>query len=255
MVTRNQIRSACRCSSERGSAPGDASGAKLATIVLADEHKLVRTALRVLLESAGGVEVVAEASNVGETVRKARAYKPNVLVLDVNMPGGSGLEAIPCLVEASPRTAIVVLTMYRDPRVAAAALRQGACAFVLKDDAESEFVAAVHAAVAGHSYLNPELGARIAARPAIDPVVRDGLTRRELEVLRLVASGHTNSEIADQLCVSARTVEYHRAKIRHKVHRKSRAELVAYAGANGLIDEYGVRFGGDTPARDASASL
>ena len=187
-----------------------------------------------LLEEAG-FEVVAEAGDVGATLRKVRAYKPSVLVLDLSMPGGSSLEAIPTLLEASPGTAVVILTMEGDPGFAHEALRAGAHAFVLKEAADSELVDAVQAAVAGHRYLNPQLGVRIATEPADVAVPPDGLTSRELEVLKLLALGYTNAEIADQLCLAVRTVESHRAHLQHKVRVRTRAELVRYAREHDLV--------------------
>ena len=207
------------------------------TIILADDHALVRSALRTVIEIEDGMEVVAEAGDVGETLRKARGHKPDVLVLDLNMPGGSGLDAIPRIVETSPGTAIVVLTMEDDPQVAHAALRSGARAFVPKDAAGTELVTAIRAAANGHDYLTPELGARIVADlPPPESGPPDGLTERQLEVLRLLVSGYTNSEIADQLGIGERTVESHRAHIQQRTHRKSRADLVAYARDHGLVD-------------------
>jgi two-component system response regulator NreC len=217
--------------------PAPAAGRTLASIVIADDHKLVRSALRMLLEAEAGIEVVAEAGDVAETMRKLLAFKPTVLLLDLSMPGGSGLEAIPRLRATAPRTAIVILTMQDDPNIAHAALRAGACAFVLKDAAETELIEAIRLAVDGHGYLNPELGGQIAAAPPANRAAPDGLTRRELQVLRLLATGYTSPEIADELCLAVRTVESHRAHIRRKVHRTSRAELVSYARGKGLIDE------------------
>ena len=205
------------------------------TIVLADDHPVVRTGLRLLLEDAG-CEVVAEAGDVEEVIRKVRGYKPRVLVLDLNMPGGSSLEKIPELRKASPDTAIVILTMERDPGLAHDALRAGALAFVLKEAADTELVQAVRAAVNGHRYLNPQIGAVIATEPDTPARPPDGLTPREFEVLRLVALGYTNTEIADKLCLSTRTVESHRSHLQHKISAGSRAELVNYAEKHGLLD-------------------
>jgi two-component system, NarL family, response regulator NreC len=206
------------------------------TIILADDHRLVRSALRTVIEIEGGTEVVAEAGDVGETLRKVRGHTPDVLVLDLNMPGGSGLDAIPRILEASPGTAIVVLTMEDEPQVAQAALRSGARAFVPKDAADTELIDAIRAAADGHDYLSPELGARIAVEPPPESGAPDGLTERQLEVLRLLVSGYTNSEIADQLGIGERTVESHRTHIQQKTHRKSRADLVAYTRDHGLVD-------------------
>lgn len=206
------------------------------TIVLADDHTIVRSALRALLEAEAEFAVVAEAGEVEEAVRKVLAYKPRVLVLDLSMPGGSTLAAIPRMLAASSETAIVVLTMENEPRFALSALRAGALGFVLKDAADSELVDAVHAAVKGQRYLNPQLGGVIAAAPERPPGPPDNLSDREVEVLRLVARGHTNAEISQQLYLSVRTVESHRAHIQYKTGRTTRAQLVAYAREHGLLE-------------------
>ena len=206
-----------------------------ATIVLADDHPVVRRGLRLVLEEAG-FEIVAEAGDVGATLRKVRGYKPNVLVLDLNMPGGSSLEAIPRLREASPSTAIVVLTMDAEPAYAREALRSGASAYVLKEAADTELERAVHGALSGHRYLNPRLGARVAAEPEIPSGLPDELSDREREVLHLLALGYTNSQIAHELFLSVRTIEAHRSHIQHKTGRISRADLVSYAREQGLFD-------------------
>lgn len=194
----------------------------------------MRSALRALLEAAG-FEVVAEAGDVEEAVRKVLAYKPGVIVLDLSMPGGSSLQAIPRILSASADTAVVVLTMEDEPRFAREALRAGALGFVLKEAADGELVEAVRAAVAGLRYLNPQLGGLIAAAPETPAGRPDNLTAREVEVLRLVALGHTNAEISAQLYLSVRTVESHRAHIQQKARLTTRAELVAYAREHGLL--------------------
>lgn len=204
--------------------------------MLADDHTIVRSALRALLESETEFEVVAEAGEVDEAVRKVLAYKPAVIVLDLSMPGGSSLAAIPEMREASPETAVVVLTMENEPRFAREALRAGALGFVLKEAADTELVAAVRAATSGLRYLNPQLGGLIAMAPETPPGPPDDLTEREVEVLRLVALGYTNAEISDKLYLSVRTVESHRAHIQRKVGKTTRAELVSYAREHGLLE-------------------
>jgi two-component system response regulator NreC len=205
-------------------------------IVLADDHTIVRRALRALLEAEAEFAVVAEAGEVEEVVRKVLAYRPRVLVLDLSMPGGSTLAAIPRMLEVSPETAIVVLTMEDEPRLAREALRAGALGFVLKDAADSELVDAVHAAMNGQRYLNPQLGGLIAAAPETPTGPPDNLSEREVEVIKLVALGHTNAEISEQLYLSVRTVESHRANIQQKAGTTTRAELVAYARDHGLLE-------------------
>ena len=184
-------------------------------IVLADDHQVVRSGLRLLLDSEDGFEVVAEASDVESARRYVRGHHPAVLVLDLNMPGGSSLEAIPVIREESPATQIVVLTMQQEPAFAREALGAGALGYVLKEAADDELVEAVSNAAAGESYLNPRLGARIASEPPPGPP--DDLSQREVEVLRLIALGHTNAEIAEQLFLSVRTVETHRSHIQQKL--------------------------------------
>jgi two-component system response regulator NreC len=208
----------------------------MTTIVLADDHTIVRSALRALLEAEAEFEVVAEAGEVEEAVRKVLAYKPAVIVLDLSMPGGSSLAAIPRMLSASAGTAVVVLTMEDEPRFAREALRAGALGFVLKEAADTELVAAVRAAVGGLRYLNPQLGGLIAAAPVTPVGPPDSLTEREVEVLKLVALGYTNAEISEQLYLSVRTVESHRAHIQQKAGRTTRAELVAYAREYGLLE-------------------
>ena len=206
------------------------------TVVLADDHAVVRKGLRLLIEAEPGLSVVAEAGTVPDAMRMARAHRPNVLVLDLNMPGGSSLEAIPTLRTEAPMTAIVVLTMQNDPSFARQALQSGALGFVLKEAADDELLGAIRLAADGETYLNPRLGARLAAAPPEPPGPPDDLSDRELEVLKLIALGHTNSEIASQLYLSVRTVESHRAHIQQKTRKSSRSELVRYALEHGLVD-------------------
>jgi two-component system, NarL family, response regulator NreC len=204
-------------------------------LVIADDHAVVRSGLRMLLDAEENLTVVAEAGNVPDAIRMVRAHRPTVAVLDLNMPGGSVLEAIPQLCESTPETAIVVLTMQDDPAFARTALQSGAMGYVLKEAADEELLEAVRLAARGETYLNPRLGARLAAAPPEPSGPPDDLTERELDVLRLIALGHTNTEIGNQLYLSVRTVETHRAHIQQKIRRSTRAELVRYAIEHGLI--------------------
>ncbi len=208
-------------------------------IVLADDHEVVRSGLRMLLDRESDFEVVAEASDIESARRYVRGHHPKVLVLDLNMPGGSSLEAIPAIREESPGTQIVVLTMQKEPAFAREALGAGALGYVLKEAANSELVEAVRLASVGESYLNPRLGARMASEPPPGPP--DDLSEREVEVLGLIARGHTNAEIAGQLYLSVRTVETHRSHIQQKLRLSTRAELVGYALERGLIGPDGER--------------
>jgi two-component system response regulator NreC len=203
-------------------------------IVLADDHTVVRSALRMLLEAEPDFEVVAEAGTADDAVRYVLGHKPTVLILDLNMPGRSSLDAIPDIRAASPATEIVVLTMQNESAFVRRALQAGVRGYLLKDAADAELVQAVHSAAAGETYLQPALGARMASEPDMERA--DDLSDREREVLRLIALGHTNAEIADQLFLSVRTVESHRAHIQQKLRLTGRAELVRYALDHNLVD-------------------
>jgi two-component system, NarL family, response regulator NreC len=206
------------------------------TIVLADDHAVVRSGLRMVLEREGDLQVVAEVGDAERAVRTVLGHKPAVIVLDLNMPGElSSLEAIPRIREVSPDTRVVVLTMQEDPEFARRALRAGAVGYVLKEAADDELVDAVRRAAEGGTYLNPRLGGMLAAAPPEPSRPPDDLTEREVDVLRLIALGHTNTEIAAQLFLSVRTVESHRAHIQQKLRRGSRAELVRYALDHGFV--------------------
>ncbi len=202
-------------------------------IVLADDHPVVRVGLKTLLDAEPGFEVVAEAATTADAARYVRGHHPQVLVLDLNMPGESGLDLIPRLRQDAPDTAIVVLTMQRDPAFARQALSSGAIGYVIKDAADGELVTAVRLAARGQSYLNPQMGALIATQPVNG---RPGdLSQREVEILKLIAAGHTNPEIAAQLFLSVRTIEAHRSHIHQKLSLDTRAELVRFALAHRLV--------------------
>jgi two-component system response regulator NreC len=219
--------------SDRGN-PADAAGGRTIRVVIADDHSVVRRGLRQVLDADGGFDVVAEASDLDSARRYVRGHHPDVLVLDLNMPGGSSLDGIPEIRAECPETQIVVLTMQDEPAYARHALGAGALGYVLKEAAEAELVEAIRRAAAGDTYLNPRLGARVAAEPP--PGQPDGLSEREVEVLRLIALGHTNGEIAEQLYLSVRTVETHRAHIQQKLSLGTRSELVRYALDHGLVE-------------------
>lgn len=215
-------------------APGGSSEAATVTIVLADDHTVVRNALRMLLDAEPGFEVVAEAGDADTAVRYVRGHKPTVLILDLNMPGRSSLDAVPDIRDASPDTEIVVLTMQNEPAFARRALQAGVRGYVLKEAADAELVLAVRRAAAGDTYLQPALGARLAA--GAEARASDELSERERDVLRLIALGHTNAEVAEHLYISIRTVESHRAHIQQKLRLSSRAELVRYALERGMVE-------------------
>jgi two-component system response regulator NreC len=203
------------------------------TVVLADDHAIVRDGIRMVLESEQDIEVVAEAGTVEDAARYVLGHKPTVLVLDLSMPGGSSLDAIPRVLESSPETSVIVLTMQSEPAFARRALQAGARGYVIKHAAAKELVEAIRVAVGGETYINPKLGARLAAEPA-DDGRPDDLTPREIEVLGLLAQGFMNPEIAEQLVLSVRTVETHRANIQRKTGVSTRAELISYVRDHGL---------------------
>jgi len=216
-------------------------------IVLADDHAVVRAGLRRVLNAQDGWRVVAEAGTAAEAVRLSKLHRPEVLVLDLAMPGGSSLEAIPGLAATLPATRVVVLTMEDDPAFARRALSGGARAYVLKEAADEELVAAIRAALAGGTHLTPRLGGELAAGSADASGPTHDLTAREAEILRLIAEGHTNTEIARRLFLSVRTVEAHRAHIQRKVGAGSRSKLVRYALEHGLLDAAGSGAGRSWP--------
>jgi two-component system, NarL family, response regulator NreC len=213
--------------------PEDTAGGAV-NVVIADDHGVVRGGLRLLLQQQPGLHVVGEAEDVPGALRMCEARRPDVLVLDLNMPGPSSIEAIPEVRARWPATRVVVLTMQDDPAYARAALQAGADGYVLKEAAEAELVTAVRDVSRGQTYLNPQLGARLARAPAESERL-DDLTDRELEVLRLIALGHTHAEIGTQLFLSVRTVETHRAHLQQKIGATTRAELVRYALDHGII--------------------
>jgi two-component system response regulator NreC len=210
-------------------------GDEVITVMLADDHAVVRAGLRMLLEAEDDMTVVAEAGDVPTVMRRVAGNRPRILVLDLNMPGESSLQAIPRILDASPETRIVVLTMQTDPVFAREALGAGALGYVLKEAADTELVAAVRRAANDELYVNPGLGARIVRERGAEDSPTP-LSERELQVLGLIAEGYTNAEIASRLSLSVRTVESHRAHIQRKTGRTTRAELVALARDRRLVD-------------------
>jgi two-component system, NarL family, response regulator NreC len=204
------------------------------SVAIVDDHVVVRAGLRMLLEAQSTFQVVAEAADVASTVEVVSAHRPSILLLDLNLPDGSALEALPAISAASPHTRIVVLTMQEGAASAARALAEGASGYLLKEAAATELLDALHAVAAGRSYLDPRLGAAMAANGLVTSDER--LTGREREVLRLLALGSTNSQVAQRLHFSERTIEACRAEVRRKLGLRDRAALTEYARANGLLD-------------------
>ena len=207
-------------------------------VLVVDDHAVVRSGLRALLDREDQIAVVDEAATADEAVFRMIEHKPDVLLMDVTMPGTSGLEAIPKLLQASPATRVLMLSMHDDPRYVREAFAAGASGYVLKEAADTEVVAAIRTVAAGQSYVNPSLGARMAEAEgkAAAEAKADPLSEREHEVLRMLALGHTNQEIAKALYISVRTAETHRAHIMQKLGLASRADLVRYALAHKLIE-------------------
>ena len=208
------------------------SGEQQITVVLADDHNVIRTGLRAMLENEDDLRVIGEASDAPGARKLVRDRRPDVLVLDLQMPGADAVHDVPALREEAPGTAIVVLTMQSDPRRARDLLRAGAAGYVLKQAAERQLTDAIRAAASGGSYIDPELGGQV-ARLGADPL--ETLGDRDRELLRLLALGHTNREIGEKLYLSVRAVEVNRAKLLEKLGLETRPELVRFAIANGVI--------------------
>jgi DNA-binding NarL/FixJ family response regulator len=207
-------------------------------VLVVDDHAVVRTGLRRILDAEKDIESVGEAPNAERALFEALELKPDIVLLDVVMPGKSGIEAMPSLLKALPDTRVLVLSMQDDPRYVREAFEAGASGYVLKEAADTEVVDAVRAVAGGERYVHPALGARLIAAESEERkrAASDPLSEREREVLRLLALGHTNQEIAAQLYISVRTAETHRAHIMRKLGLASRAELVRYALDNGMIE-------------------
>jgi two-component system response regulator NreC len=210
-------------------------------VVLVDDHAVVRSGLRHVLESADGIEVVGEAGDSQHAVFEARAKKPDVVLMDVVMPGKSGIETIPAVLKDAPDAKVLILSMQDDPHYVREAFAAGASGYILKEAADTDLVTAVREVAAGGSYVHPTLGARMVSAEAAERKRADAdpLSDRERDVLRLLALGHTNQEIAGALYISVRTAETHRSHIMQKLHLQTRAQLVRYALSQGLLDVEG----------------
>jgi DNA-binding NarL/FixJ family response regulator len=208
-------------------------------ILIVDDHAVVRAGLRLLVDAEDDLEAVGEAGNARDAVFQARTLEPDVILMDVVMPDQSGIDVLPTLLHERPETKVLVLSMQDDPQYVRQAFAAGALGYVLKEAADTEVVSAIRAVAAGDSYVHPSLGARLVAADVADArkADEDPLSDREREVLRLLALGHTNQEIAKQLYISVRTAETHRAHIMQKLRLSSRAELVRYALDQGLLEQ------------------
>jgi DNA-binding NarL/FixJ family response regulator len=209
-------------------------------VLIVDDHAIVRTGLRRILDAEADIETVGEAENAERAVFEAIETSPDVVLLDVMMPGKSGIEGMPAILQAVPDARVLILSMQDDPHYVREAFDAGASGYVLKEAADTEVVGAVRAIAAGERYVHPSLGARLFAADADERrrAEEDPLSDREREVLRLLALGHTNQEIAKMLFISVRTAETHRAHIMRKLGLGSRAELVRFALAEGLLEAH-----------------
>jgi DNA-binding NarL/FixJ family response regulator len=213
------------------------------TIVLADDHQVVRQGLRSLLEVEPRFRVVGEAGNGLDVPRIVERLRPDVLVLDMMMPGLNGLEITRQVKKRSPKTQVVILSMHKDESYVLEALKNGAAAYVVKDSSAQELVKAVREAAADRHYLSPPLSdsaiqayVQRAKASTIDPY--QSLSSREREVLQLAAEGNTNAEIGKRLFISRRTVEIHRANMMHKLGLRNQTELIRYALKRGILSNY-----------------
>jgi two-component system, NarL family, response regulator NreC len=212
----------------------------MTTIVLADDHHVVRQGLRVLLEGQPDFQLVGEAGDGLEAVQLTERLKPDVLIIDLMMPSLNGLEATRQIGQRSSHTRVVILSMHANEAYVLEALRNGAAGYVLKDSSAADLVQAVREVVAGRRYLSAPLSERAiaayiqkASDVALDPY--EMLTNREREVLHLAAEGRTNAEIADQLSISPRTAETHRANLMHKLGLRTHTDLIRYALRRGIL--------------------
>jgi two-component system response regulator NreC len=208
-------------------------------VLIVDDHAVVRAGLKLLVDSEDDLEAVGEAGSAKDAIFESRSLEPDVVLLDVVMPEQSGIEVIPQLLHERPDLKVLVLSMQDEPRYVREAFDAGASGYMLKEAADSELVAAIREVAKGGRYVHPELGARLVAAESEERkrAEEDPLSDREREVLRLLALGHTNQEIAKQLYISVRTAETHRAHIMQKLRLSSRAELVRHALEQGLLDE------------------
>ena len=219
------------------------------SVVIADDHGVLRAALRALLKGEPDMEVIGEAADGQETVKRTQELKPQVLLLDMTMPGPGGIEITRQLQKTLPETRVLVLTVHEDERLVREALHAGAAGYIIKRAFDTELTNAIRAVAEGNLYIHPALtraffreqaGATPSApgdRPAETTADESPLTRRETEVLQLIAKGYTNRQVADELSLSVRTVETHRANLMGQLGVTSRVELVRFAKERGWLDK------------------
>ena len=209
-------------------------------ILLADDHTVLRSGLRALLSAQADLEVAGEAADGGEALRLAQTIKPDVVVMDIGMPGVSGIDATARIRRELPATKVLILSMHDDQGYLRQALRAGASGYVLKKAADTELLAAIRAAARGEIFLDPSLAKGLVEDVVLPKSQEPGiptLSEREREVLHLLARGHTNQQVADHLCIGVKSVETYKARLMDKLGLKGRAELVRYALTHGLLKD------------------
>jgi two-component system response regulator NreC len=208
-------------------------------LLVVDDHAVVRSGLKLLLDSHEDIEVVGEAGNAKDAIFRTRELKPDMILLDVTMPDMSGIDVLPQLLKDAPEAKVLMLSMQDDPGYVREAFAAGASGYVLKEAADEEVVDAIRVLASGGDYVHPVLGARMVAADAAARAAAeaDPLSDREREILRLLALGHTNQEISKMLYISVRTAETHRAHVMQKLRLTTRAELVRHALAHGLLTD------------------
>lgn len=211
-------------------------------VILTDDHTIVRAGIKALLEKQPDIEVVGETSEGRETLRQVELLKPDMVLMDIAMPGMNGLEATALLSKNFPQVRVLALTMHDEEEYFYEVIRAGAMGYVLKDAAPTELVSAIRAVAEGKAFLTPRV-TRILVNDYLKRIesgekvaAYDGLTEREREVLKLIASGNTNQEIANLLHLSVNTVQVHRTHIMEKLNLHNRTELVKYALKRGIIE-------------------
>lgn len=211
-------------------------------ILLADDHHILRAGLRALLNAEPDLDIVGEAADGNEVLQLAVKLRPDLVLMDINMPGLGGIDATKRLKVILPEIRVLILTVHEDESLLREAIHAGASGYVIKRAAESELINAIYAISRGDVYIHPAMTRALlkdlapVPRPKSATSAQDTLTNREMDVLRLIARGYTNNQIAELLSISPRTVEGHRANLMHKLDLHSRVELVEYAEENGLLN-------------------
>jgi two-component system response regulator NreC len=203
-------------------------------VVVVDDHPILRNGVTRLLQESPGIDVVGEAESAEDALLRVERFRPDVVLIDIDMPGMGGIEGTRRILERHPTTRVVILSMHAEPGMAKHAFDAGACGYVVKTAADAELVMAITAVADGGRYVNSSMGAALASPEPLSPIA--DLTDREVEVLRMIALGHSNQEIASTLYLSVRTVETHRAHILRKLGLQTRADMVRVALECGLLE-------------------